>query len=969
MRRNRWSLAVAVVFFIASPLFAQTFVFDLRGSQEVPPTASVASGGCYGQLDQAAKTFALTCVHDVVGATVMHIHEGAPGVNGPIVFDLGDPASPLTATWSGMTPADITNLLNGNLYINIHTSGRPAGEIRGQILPRTVDFVSFTANGSQAVPPNSTSATASCTADLDNAATFLAVQCTHTLPSPVSAHIHEAPVLQNGPIVFTFPSPNSPLSANVPMTPRLVADFAATFLYLDIHSGSGSEETVSPQIRGQIGTPPIGAGTGTIQIVKNTYPAGGSGFGFTQNVNGSGPFTLNDGQTQTFSTVTAGTYTITENDPAVSPGNYTLGDLSCSDADSTGDPFSRTATIHLQAGETVVCTYRNIRTLATDQLFVFHMSQDQEVPPTGSLARGGCMGRFNTGLSQLTLVCTHNVQNPTVMHIHHGAPGVNGDIAFDLGSPVSPVIATWSGMAPSDVALLLGGNLYVNIHTAGRPSGEIRGQILPRTVDMVNFTMNASQVVPAGTSPATGTCSADLDNNATFLAVQCTHNLPSPDLAHVHRAPFGQNGPVVYTFASAASPFSGNVPMTPRLVADFAATFLYVDVHGTGGSEETTTGEIRGQIGAPPAGPTTGTINIVKATTPAGGTGFGFTDDVPGSPGTFTLNDGATHTFSNVTPGTYSITEALPGGYTVTDITCGDNDSTGNPFSRTATINLQAGEAVTCTFRNLRTFTNPVLFIFDLSGAQEVPPVPTTERGGCMGQFDAASNSFSIVCTHNVADATVMHIHQGAPGVNGPILFDLGDPQSPVEATWTGMSPSDVASLFAGNLYVNIHTSGRPTGAIRGQIRPRTVDNFRFGMNGAQEVPPTNSTATGVCDVNLSDDAASLFLQCSHNVPNPTNIHLHSAPPGVDGPVVFDLPATSAFTTNVPMQPRTVADFVAGFLYVNVHNVDFPQGEIRGQVAPGNAPANGEAGAPTLSEWALVLMAFTLLGAAWWRMR
>src|ERR1051325_470992 len=158
MRRNRWSLAVAVVFFIASPLFAQTFVFDLRGSQEVPPTASVASGGCYGQLDQAAKTFALTCVHDVVGATVMHIHEGAPGVNGPIVFDLGDPASPLTATWGGMTPAATTNPLTENLYTTTHPWGPPAGETRGQTLPRTVDFVSFTANASKAVPPNSTSA-------------------------------------------------------------------------------------------------------------------------------------------------------------------------------------------------------------------------------------------------------------------------------------------------------------------------------------------------------------------------------------------------------------------------------------------------------------------------------------------------------------------------------------------------------------------------------------------------------------------------------------------------------------------------------------------------------------------------------------------------------------------------------------------------------------------------------------------
>ena len=949
-------IAVTVLLFVASSLSAQTFVFHLRGDQEVPPVPSVASGGCMGQLDQPGATFSLTCVHDVAGATVMHIHKGAPGVNGPILFDLGDPASPVTATWTGMTPSDISDLLAGNLYINIHTSGRPAGEIRGQILPRTVDVVNFTADGSQYVPPNSTSATATCTADLDGPATSLAVQCTHNVPAPTSAHIHEAPVLENGPAVFTFPSPNSPLNANVPMTPQLVADFAATFLYLDIHSGSGGEDTASPQIRGQIGTPPASAGTGTIRIVKQTFPAGGSGFTFTQNVNGSGNFTLNDGQTQTFSTVAAGTYTIAENDPATTPGNYTLGDLSCDDASSNGDTSSRTATIDLQAGEVVTCTFRNFRTAATDTLFVFHLSGDQEVPPVSTQARGGCMGRFDAGTSSFSLICTHNVENATIMHIHQGAPGVNGPIVFDLGSPASPMIATWSGMTPGDVANLLAGNFYLNIHTAGRPTGEIRGQILTRTVDTVNFTADSSQVVPPGTSPATGNCSADLDNPATSLFVQCTHNLPSPDLAHVHDAPFGHNGPLIYTFASAASPFSGNVPLTPRLVADFAATFLYVDIHGTGGSEETSTGEIRGQIGALPVAPSTGTIHIVKSTTPAGGTGFSFTDNVPGSSGSFTLNDGATQTFNAVPPGTYTITELLPAGYSVTDVKCSDSDSSGNPFARTATVALQAGETVTCTFHNLRSFASPSLFVFDFSGSQEVPPVPSSARGGCMGQFDSSTSSLSLVCTHNVEGAAVMHIHRGAAGVNGPILFDLGDPSSPIEATWTGMTPSDVSDLFAGQLYINIHTSGRPTGEIRGQILPRTVDSLSFGMSGAQEVPPTTSAAAGSCSVDLSDNATSLFLQCNHNVANVTSIHLHSAPLGVDGPVVFDLPTATAFSVNVPMSPRSVADFAAGFLYVNVHSTDFLQGEIRGQ-AGGGAPATFNAfAAPTLSEWGLILL-------------
>ncbi|HKO56268.1 MAG TPA: CHRD domain-containing protein [Thermoanaerobaculia bacterium] len=962
MTRLRALFAAAAVLALSVPAVAQTFVFDLRGSQEVPPVASVASGGCYGQLDQPGASFSVTCVHDVVNATVMHIHRGAPGVNGPILFDLGDPAvSPVVATWTGMTPADIADLLAGNLYINIHTAGRPSGEIRGQILSRTVDMVTFTANGAQVVPPNGSSATASCTADLDAPATSLAINCTHNVAGATAAHVHEAPFGANGPVVFTFASAASPLSANMPMTPRLVADFAATFLYLDIHTTPASEDSPSDEIRGQIGTPPAGAGTGTIIIAKQTSPSGGSGFGFTENVT-PGPFTLNDGDTKTLAGVTPGTYTVTENDPSAS--NFTLGDVSCDDADSTGDVNARTATVKVAAGETVRCTFRNFATEAADSLFVFHLSGDQEVPPVSTPERGGCMGRFDAAASELSLICTHDVAFATIMHIHRGAPGVNGPIVFDLGTPTSPVIATWSGMTPADVADLMAGNLYVNIHTAGRPGGAIRGQILPRTVDTIAFTADASQVVPPGTGPATANCTADLSNAATSLAIDCTHNLASAVAAHVHQAPRGANGPIAFTFPSPASPLSANMPMTPRLVADFAAYFLYLDIHGPAASEGSAPNEIRGQIAPPLVVPTTGTIRIRKATSPAGGAGFTFTETVTN--GGFTLNDGGERVFTGVPAGTYTVTEGTMAGWSLTDVACGDNDSTTNPAARTATVNLQANESVTCTFTNLQSVAAPTQFVFHLSGDQEVPPTGSTARGGCYGQLDTVARRLSLVCTHNVVGPTTMHIHNGAPGINGPVVFDLGDPISPVEATWN-MSAAQMSDLLAGNYYVNIHTSGRPNGEIRGQMLTRTRDALSFTANAAQEVPPTDSAATGNCFADLSDNAASLFVQCTHNVASPTAIHLHDAPPGVDGPVIFDLPVASSFSGNAPLTPRLVADFAAGFLYVNIHSPNYPEGEIRGQIiGPAAAPV---ATVPTLGQWASVMLALMLAAVAWLRMK
>jgi alpha-tubulin suppressor-like RCC1 family protein len=104
-------------------------------------------------------------------------------------------------------------------------------------------------------------------------------------------------------------------------------------------------------------TPP----TGTIAIVKATVPTGGSGFAFTDNMATPNNFSLDDGGTETFSNVFTDTYTVIEDDPEVTPGGFTLAALTCTDPDggSSADVGARKATIDLDAGETVACTFTN----------------------------------------------------------------------------------------------------------------------------------------------------------------------------------------------------------------------------------------------------------------------------------------------------------------------------------------------------------------------------------------------------------------------------------------------------------------------------------------------------------------------------------------------------------------------------------------------------------------------------------
>lgn len=99
-----------------------------------------------------------------------------------------------------------------------------------------------------------------------------------------------------------------------------------------------------------------------------------------------------------------------------------------------------------------------------------------------------------------------------------------------------------------------------------------------------------------------------------------------------------------------------------------------------------------------------GTIIIQKGTVPIEGMGFTFTENIPGGTGTFELDDGQSQTFNDVTPGEYKVTEddpiMKPEGFFLSDIFCDDMGSSTNLETRTATIDLDPEETITCRFAN-----------------------------------------------------------------------------------------------------------------------------------------------------------------------------------------------------------------------------------------------------------------------------
>ena len=117
----------------------QTVTFPLTGAQEVPPVATDDSGVCVVVFDQtvfginAEGTLDVFCAHDVENPVAAHIHESPRGVAGGIVIPFADPQSPIVAEDLDLDVSLISALVQGNLYVNVHTAANPNGHIRGQI--------------------------------------------------------------------------------------------------------------------------------------------------------------------------------------------------------------------------------------------------------------------------------------------------------------------------------------------------------------------------------------------------------------------------------------------------------------------------------------------------------------------------------------------------------------------------------------------------------------------------------------------------------------------------------------------------------------------------------------------------------------------------------------------------------------------------------------------------------------------
>jgi uncharacterized protein (TIGR03118 family) len=261
------------------------FTAYLDGPSEVPPTGEAGTGIGAFSLEGSNLTYYISFSGLTGPATAGHIHAPfTPVTGGGVMVPFAVPSA-TSGVISGkvlLTQDQLTNMVNGLCYVNIHTAANLGGEIRGQIVPLRMIV---TMNGAAEVPGVPGNGTAT------GALTFVGSRLFYTvtysgLSSPGTAmHIHGPadPTIGAGVLVpLTTPTgTNGTVSGSVTLSPQNLAYLLAGQTYMNIHTVNNG----GGEIRGQIWpiqfrvnmsgytevpiTPSAGTGSGIMNVISN----------------------------------------------------------------------------------------------------------------------------------------------------------------------------------------------------------------------------------------------------------------------------------------------------------------------------------------------------------------------------------------------------------------------------------------------------------------------------------------------------------------------------------------------------------------------------------------------------------------------------------------------------------------------------------------------------------------------------
>lgn len=792
MRFTRVLLFVLVLFAAASVTAQEMFRATLAGRHEVAPVPSQGSGEVEAVLDgnQLTVSGIFREMNGAFDATIgggAHIHLGLAGENGSVALalttvpdvDLRGGVFLESDNTFMLTEDQVTALRNRGMYVNIHTTDFPGGELRGQLLPQADAYYYTNLLGSNEVPVAMTQAGGALTMEL-HGDTLIVVGAFDGLESDFDteiaggAHLHTGMAGENGGVDILL---NATTDADLrggeftAMNNTFVLTEAQKMrlrnrgYYANLHS----TEFPGGELRGQT--------TAMADLVFRAHLSG-------MNEN---PVVVSEGNGQILGELKGDTLVVSGRfddlesmvDTSIVGGLHlhagkagTNGPVAIVlnadfDADMRGGTLlPENNTFALTSDQRALLTsrsvYLNVHSLAhgageirgqmlPEAQIVLHgnLSGVLTVPGVTTTAYGALKAELN-GDQLYVSGSYHNLGSLVDLdiaggaHLHLGAAGETGGIEFGLTSDfdLDRSAGEFSAMNnrftldSAQVANMRARKYYANIHTLDAPSGELRAQLVKEANYYFTAPLSGASEVPVPiNTTAQGMVMMEVTGDAAVAhgAFSGLSSVVDTDIvggAHLHAGMAGQAGPV---------------------------------------------------------------IKVLNST---------LTDDMLG--GTFEAAD-----------------NAIP-------FSDGELDTLRNRgyYVNIHTTNFGAGE-----LRGQALPMATAYFTTTLAGINEVQPIMTDASGGLKlelnGDVLTTSGAFAgLQSAFNTDIAGGAHLHLAGPGANGGVDILLNTALNADSTAGTYQPDSNrftldmtqISALPRGDYYANLHSRDIPSGELRGQI-------------------------------------------------------------------------------------------------------------------------------------------------------
>jgi hypothetical protein len=471
-------------------------------------------------------------------------------------------------------------------------------------------------------------------------------------------------------------------------------------------------------------------------------------------------------------------------------------------------------------------------------LFTAKLDGSQETPnPVVTTATGTAWAVLSPDMTTLTYHITYAQLDSTftASHFHLAPTGVGGGVLQAITFSGNTASGQWTGFADSILAKLFKQEIYINIHSAAHPSGEIRGQLIP-VDDGTGFAamLDGSQETPSPiVTNAKGTGWAVLRNDGSEIEYSVTVAGLSSNLtaAHFHNAPAGVGGGVVQGITFSDSTSTGSwIGFSDNNISELLKNRLYFNIHSTNNPG----GEIRGQLIHQGEIMFTARLEGNNETpnpiaTNGNGTAWAV---LSADKSTLHYNITYAQLDSPFTAAHLHLAPTGVGGGVVHPLTFLGNSASGQWTGFADSIlaklvkehiyvNVHSQKYPGGEIRDQLHNVGGIGLTAWLDGSQETPnPVSTNAKGtGWAVLKDSATRiDHNITLAGLSSNLTAAHFHNAVTGVGGGVVHAISFTDSSSSGTWTGFTQNIISELLKNKLYFNVHSTNNPGGEIRGQI-------------------------------------------------------------------------------------------------------------------------------------------------------